>query len=244
MIPSRILLWPLVLVIAAAALWMTMHVRADMSLHTVALFIHVMSLVVGFGAVLAVDFQAAMWMLGRRRLIDVTRFGAATHALIWIGLGGLVLSGILLHPDLSSTLTRIKLGLVLIIALNGIVAMGVQSKLDQTREQKPPVGLLIRATVAVMISQGAWWGAAAIGFTNTQSTSTTAAGQSSGSGSAGTKVRAGNAPAPYSPVLERPVALPPKRAANMTAAGASPPTKPAGSSVGARQAGRCPPTMR
>jgi len=148
-----------------------MHLQADSSLLAVALFMHIMSLVVGFGAVLAVDFQALMWMLGRRELADVTRFGAATHALIWIGLAGLVLSGILLHPDLSSTPTRIKLLLVLVVALNGLSALGVQERLDRTPGQRPPVGLLIRATVAVLISQGGWWGAAAIGFVNIQSAS-------------------------------------------------------------------------
>jgi hypothetical protein len=172
LLPTRVLVWALFLLIAAAALWVTMHVHAERTVLTVALFVHIISLVVGFGAVLTVDFQAAMWMLGRRKLEDVVRFGSYTHALIWIGLAGLVLSGALLHPNLSSSHTRVKLILVVVVVLNGLSVLGILEKLEQAPGRRLPPGLLLRATAAVLISQGAWWGATAIGFLSAQSAST------------------------------------------------------------------------
>jgi hypothetical protein len=173
LVPIRVLIWALFLSIAAAALWVTMHVHTERSVFSVALFVHVVSLVVGFGAVLSVDFQAGLWLLGRRKLADVVRFGSATHALIWIGLTGLVLSGALLHPNLSSGRTKIKLVLVLVVALNGFSVLGILDRLERAPGGRLPAGLLVRAAVAVLISQGGWWGATAIGFLNAQATSPT-----------------------------------------------------------------------
>lgn len=151
----------------AAALWVMMHLRADMSLHTVALFVHLISLVVGFGAVLTVDFQAFMWLVGRRSFGQVTRSGAATHTLIWGGLAGLVASGVVLGADVSSTATRVKLALVLVVALNGVGALALQYRLGRTTGV-PSRGLLVWAATAALVSQLGWWGATVIGFMTTQ----------------------------------------------------------------------------
>ncbi|PZS35582.1 MAG: hypothetical protein DLM59_02720 [Pseudonocardiales bacterium] len=208
LVPHRLLLWPAVFAGGAAAVYISMHLRADMTLHSVALFGHIMSLVVGFGAVLTVDFQGAMWILGRRQFADVARFGAATHALIWLGLAGLVLSGILLHPNLDSIATRVKLALVLIVAVNGILALGVQARLDSGSSRPPAGGLLVRATATVLVSQLGWWGAALIGFSNSEAMTAPAARAPVSSvvkESGVAKTRAGHAlPAPASPATERP----------------------------------------
>lgn len=148
----------------AAAIWLAMHLMADMTLHHVALFTHLAALVVGFGGVLSTDFQAVMWLMGRRPLTDVIRFGAATHALIWIGLTGLVVSGVLLNPNFSQPLTRLKMVLVLVVMLNGLGALALQHRLD--RGTRLTGRLLARATALGMISQLAWWGAIVIGFMN------------------------------------------------------------------------------
>jgi len=152
----------------AAAIWLAMHLMADMTLHHVALFAHVAALIVGFGGVLSTDFQAVMWLMGRRSLADVIRFGGATHALIWIGLTGLVVSGSLLNPDFSQPLTRVKMALVLVVILNGLGALALHHRLGMgTRALSRR--LLVRATALGMISQLAWWGAIFIGFMSTNS---------------------------------------------------------------------------
>ncbi len=79
--------------IAAAAV-----VKEPWAVRRAALFLHLASLVVGFGAVLVADFQGVLWLLGRRRLADMLLVTEALHSVIWGGLVGLVVSGVLLRP--------------------------------------------------------------------------------------------------------------------------------------------------
>lgn len=146
----------------AAVLWITAHVHADALLREVALFVHLGCLVVGFGAVIAVDWIALLWVLGRRSLTEVLGIAGGVHVLIWIGYAGLVLSGVLLSPDLASTLTQIKLALVLVIGLNGVLAAGLQRQLGDRHGGR----LVLLSAACASVSQVAWWSAAVIGFLN------------------------------------------------------------------------------
>lgn len=148
----------------AAVLWTAAHVEADPLLHEVALFVHLGCLVVGFGAVIAVDWVALLWVLGRRGLIDVLDVAGYVHVPIWIGYAGLVLSGVLLSPDLASPLTQLKLALVLVIGLNGVVATGLRRQLGERLTRR----LFLVAGACASLSQVAWWSAAVIGFLNTR----------------------------------------------------------------------------
>lgn len=67
----------------AAVLWTTAHVQADPILHEVALFVHLGCLIVGFGAVIAVDWMALLWVLGRRSLTEVLDLAGCVHVPIW-----------------------------------------------------------------------------------------------------------------------------------------------------------------
>lgn len=60
----------------AATTWIALHLRADVTLHTVALFVHLASLVLGLGAVLAIDYYGALWLTGRKTLREVLDFTA------------------------------------------------------------------------------------------------------------------------------------------------------------------------
>ncbi|WP_131766732.1 hypothetical protein [Candidatus Protofrankia californiensis] len=151
----------------AAAVWTATHLTADPILHTVALFAHLAALVGGFGAVLAIDFFALLWLSGRRGFPDVIRVASGLHVLIWAGLAGLVLSGVLLQPDLSAPLTRVKIGLVLLIALNGLHIQAVQHRLEQPAAVTSRM-LLTRSVISNVLSQVGWWGAMAIGYLNSQ----------------------------------------------------------------------------
>jgi hypothetical protein len=134
---------------------------------TAALFAHLAALVVGFGAVIVIDWLGILWVLGRRSLVEVTRTAAAVHVLIWAGLATLVISGTLLEPDTSAALTRFKLALVLVIAVNGLHAASLQPRLRTTFGTDPPPDLLARAATTALVSQLGWWTAVAIGFANT-----------------------------------------------------------------------------
>ena len=138
-----------------------------------ALFLHLASLVAGFGAVLIADLHGVLWLIGRRRLRDLLQVTSALQPLIWGGLIGLVASGMLLQPNVLVPRTQIKLVLVLVATLNGMWA----HRLSRRLESEPPdavaagvdQGLLVRVMAAGAISQAAWWGATLVGFLATTS---------------------------------------------------------------------------
>ncbi|MFB7462371.1 hypothetical protein ACFCZ1_02485 [Streptomyces sp. NPDC056224] len=152
----------------AASTWVAVHLRADPTLHTVALFVHLASLVIGFGAVLAIDYYGALWLSGRKSLRDVVEATTPLHLPVWAGLAGLIASGAFLHPDLSSPLTCVKLGLVLLLALNGVQAGVLHRRLAALDGRPATRALLLRGAATAAVSQAAWWGAVAIGFLNSR----------------------------------------------------------------------------
>ena len=146
----------------AAAVWASGHLATDLALHDAALFLHLACLAIGFGAVLTVDWVALLWLAGRRQLPHVLDQARNVHVPIWAGFGGLGLSGVMLEPDLTSALTQVKLGLVLVIGWNGLFAMWLHARLD---EDAGRFRLGVSAGSAAL-SQLGWWGAMAIGFLN------------------------------------------------------------------------------
>lgn len=167
-------LWMMVVLGAVATtvlggvVWAADHLQPDHALLTGALFVHLAALVVGFGAVLAVDWVALLWLLGRRSLDELMTVAVAAQLPIWLGLVGLVLSGALCRPDLSSGLTWIKLGLVLLVTLNGLHVYAIGERLLGLSGGAVPASLLRRAGSAAALSQVGWWGAMIIGFVNAQ----------------------------------------------------------------------------
>ncbi|MFE3934975.1 hypothetical protein ACFXPJ_14610 [Streptomyces goshikiensis] len=147
---------------------MSTHVHADSALQAAARFSHVAALVVGLGAVLAVDWFALLWLLGRRQLLEITGMARSLQIPIWFGLAGLVLTGSFLRPDMGSTLTLVKLGLVLAVTANGLYAHWLGERLTHHPHALISRSLLIQSGVATAISQISWWGAALIGFLNSQ----------------------------------------------------------------------------
>ena len=154
----------------AAVSWAAGHVHPDPTLHQVALFAHLASLTVGFGAVLAVDWVALLWLLQRRRLADVLAAAGNAHAPAWIGYAGLTLSGMLLRPDLSDPLTQAKVALVVLIGWNGVVAALIQRGLARLTTGGTSGAMSQRRLLACAcsgaVSQLGWWGAMLIGFLN------------------------------------------------------------------------------
>ncbi|MEU3468759.1 hypothetical protein ABZ716_12690 [Streptomyces sp. NPDC006687] len=154
------------LVVLAAGLWCSVHVRTDAALHSAALFAHLASLVLGFGAVLSADYHGLLWAAGRCTLEEVLAATARLHVPIWAGLGGLVVSGLMLHPDVHSPLTLTKLGLVAALTVNGLQA-GLLGRRLACAGGGTGRGLLVWGGVTALVSQVCWWGAVVIGFLNT-----------------------------------------------------------------------------
>ncbi|MFE5772708.1 hypothetical protein ACFQ7O_30610 [Streptomyces sp. NPDC056485] len=70
--------------------------RTDESIHTAALFVHLASLVLGFGAVLSANYHGLLWATWRAPLTELVPAVSPPHLPIWAGVGGLVVSGLML----------------------------------------------------------------------------------------------------------------------------------------------------
>lgn len=160
----------IVAVALVAAVVLSRFVPEEYRLRPLVDALHVMSLVASFGAVLLVDWHGLLWLAGRRTLLESTRLAAAASPIIWAGLGGLMVTGALLRPDLGSPLTLVKLALVLAVSVNGAVMAPVRLKLAELCADASPVDVpqrdWRRMMLATTVSQIGWWGAVAIGFVN------------------------------------------------------------------------------
>ncbi len=133
------------------------------------LFIHLVSLLVGFGSVLVIDTFGLLWLLKKVKLSFVNSVANVTQRLIWLGWLGLVLSGVpLLYMKGSiSGLTTLKIAFVLMIGLNGVFLHFIKKSMDGvTDDSVLPNITKFRITLATFISQFGWWGAIIIGFLN------------------------------------------------------------------------------
>lgn len=141
------------------------HVTLSPGARMVALFCHLTCLVVGFGAVLTVDWFSLRWLLRREPLGTVLTAARGAHLLIWLGLVGLLASGAALGPDTSSGLVWVKLLAVLVVGINGLFLGRVRDRLVAVRG-RPPWSVLLPGVAAATISQVGWWTATLVGFWN------------------------------------------------------------------------------
>lgn len=161
--PRQLVIATAATVALAAAIWLSTIVETSPTLHDLALFAHLGSLILGFGTVLVADYFFALWVFGRTTFAEAVVNTSWLHPLIWAGLVGLITSGVLLKPDLTSTATILKLGLVAILTVNGIQASALGTRMSALAGS-PTRRLLIRGGVTSAISQICWWGAIVIGF--------------------------------------------------------------------------------
>jgi hypothetical protein len=137
-------------------------------LRQVVLLGHLAALALGLGAVLAIDWHGLLWLLRRIELPELLTVTSRLTAPVWIGLTGLVATGSLLSPDVDSSLTRLKLVLVLVVTVNGLHAGAVHDALLQASatSRSLPRRLLARGMAVGAVSQLGWWGATTIGLLN------------------------------------------------------------------------------
>jgi hypothetical protein len=135
------------------------------------LFIHIISFITAFGAVIFVDFTGVLWMLKKVPLKTVTTIASVAPKLIWIGWSGLVISGIVLiyHKGFIDELTWIKLFFVVMVGINGINLHYISKATNKLGDVEVlPANIMFRTGLASAISQLGWWGAIAIGFYHRQ----------------------------------------------------------------------------
>jgi hypothetical protein len=151
--------------LVGAAVWLSTLVHPSPVLHDLALFAHLGFLVLGFGAVLVADYFFALWVLGRTTFAEAVTNTTRLHPLIWSGLAGLLISGALLSPNLTSGITILKLGFVTALTVNGVQAMALSKRMS-VLDGIPPMRLLLWGGCTSAVSQICWWGAVLIGFLN------------------------------------------------------------------------------
>ncbi|WP_235508232.1 hypothetical protein [Agromyces sp. Soil535] len=157
----------------AASIWLSTLLAAPPWLHSIALFVHLASLIIGFGAVLMVEWYGLLWMTDWRSARDVRQIDLTLRIPIWAGLVGLLASGALLQPDLESPATLVKLGAVLVLSLNGVALTRWTTRLARMprkmRFSSLPRMARFRFISSAVISQLAWWTAVVIGMLNSSS---------------------------------------------------------------------------
>ncbi len=135
------------------------------------LFLHLASLILGLGSVLVTDLYGLLWIWDRLRFKQVIRVSSVTEKFIWLGWLGLVATGIplLIMIGEISNLTILKLFLVAVVGANGVVLHFLQQELRAFKEDGDvPNIFMFRLILALSVSQIGWWGAAIIGFINSQ----------------------------------------------------------------------------
>jgi hypothetical protein len=153
------------IIVLGAAIWLSTRLHPSPAVHSVALFAHLASLILGFGAIMVADYFFVLWVLRRTTFREAVANTSRLHVLVWTGLVGLVTSGVLLQPNLASGTTILKLGFVAALTLNGLQAMALGRRMS-TLDGNPPVTLLLWGGLTSAISQICWWGAIIIGFLN------------------------------------------------------------------------------
>lgn len=137
----------------------------------VLLFLHLASLILGLGSVLVTDLYGLLWLWDRLRFKQVIRVSGVTSMFIWLGWLGLVLTGIpmLIMIGEISNLTILKLFFVTLVGVNGVGLHFLHQELRAFKEDGDvPDIFMFRMIVALSVSQLGWWGAAIIGFLNSQ----------------------------------------------------------------------------
>lgn len=161
----------------AAAAWLlsvttSTVVHVGGSAYRIAVVLHVLSLVVAFGAIVLVDWHGFRWLIGRRTLAEIISLDGAATPLIWGGLAGMLATGAFLNPHLNNPMTDVKLAAVLVLSLNGIMLIPLMRRLAHL----PPdsgfgvlsVGQRVHLLACLGISQACWWTAIVIGFINAE----------------------------------------------------------------------------
>ena len=163
---------------AAAVAWLlsvtlSAAVHVDTLVHNFAVVLHVLSLVVAFGAIILVDWHGLLWLVGRRDLSEILRLDGAATPLIWGGLAGMLATGVFLNPHLSNPMTDVKLAAVLVLSLNGIMLIPLMRRLARLPSDASfedlTVGQRTHLVLCMVISQACWWTAIIIGFINAES---------------------------------------------------------------------------
>ncbi|WP_143960145.1 hypothetical protein [Litoribacter populi] len=131
------------------------------------LFIHLSSLILGFGSVLVTDLYGLLWVRDRVRFTQVVSVSGITEYFIWAGWIGMVAAGIplaILKGEIDN-LMIIKLFFVVLIGINGVLLHFLHKKVGRYQKgEHVPDLFMFRLMLSLGVSQLSWWSALLIGF--------------------------------------------------------------------------------
>ena len=153
------------------SLWLGASLTPPYWVHVIMLFAHLASIIIGLGAAVFLEFNGALWVIGRRTLADLRHAERSVSALAWIGILGLFASGAFLEPNLDDPLTVIKMIAVLVVAMNGVAMTRLTRDLGRLPASMPfsrvPRRVQLWCVWSAVVSQAGWWTAVIIGMVNT-----------------------------------------------------------------------------
>ena len=166
-----------ILCAGAAAAWVLavilgLSVALEGPPRVLALSVHILAMVLAFGAILLVDWHGFLWLIGKRELAETIRLDGAASPPIWSGTAALLLTGAFLSPDIGNPWTVVKLAAVLVLMLNGIMLIPLMRRLvvmpPKTIFAALPPGQRIHMLLCLGLSQACWWTAIVVGFVNAE----------------------------------------------------------------------------
>lgn len=131
------------------------------------LFVHLSSLILGFGSVLVTDLYGLLWTWDRVRFTQLIRVSGVTEKFVWAGWIGMVVAGVplLVLKGEIDHLMMIKLFFVVLIGINGLALHKLHSKVEGfSQGEDVPNIFMFRLILSLFVSQLGWWGALLIGF--------------------------------------------------------------------------------
>lgn len=123
------------------------------------LILHLLALCTAYGTVIIVDIIGGLWLLGevtRERMLKIT---AWAQPVIWTGLIAMMASGALLGPDLGKTLTKVKMTLVILLAVNGLNLDALRKRTKELSGQsfwETPKSYKAWSIFSIALSQALW----------------------------------------------------------------------------------------
>lgn len=123
------------------------------------IIIHLAALCVAYGSVIILDIIGLLWLarqVNRERMLTIT---AWAQPVIWAGLIAMMISGAMLGPDLSRPLTKVKMTLIILLAINGLNLDALRKRTKELSGQSfwdAPTSYKAWSVFSIMLSQALW----------------------------------------------------------------------------------------
>jgi hypothetical protein len=123
------------------------------------IIIHLAALCAAYGSVVIVDLIGLLWLgkqIERERMLAIT---AWAQPIIWAGIIVMMISGAMLGPDLSRPLTKVKMTLIILLAINGLNLDALRKRTKGLTGQSfwdAPTSYKAWSVFSIVLSQALW----------------------------------------------------------------------------------------